>query len=176
MGFITGALIGAGSFLIGKLISTGKEMYRDDLITKKELEEIKAKSKAFESLVNYNKHKLDLAYDLEIQFLDRVMELLDNTYSLTEKLIDKVDALDDNSPKIHFYIETVKNIQERAMQLLGTLNSDEGKYYNSISIRDASVSMIDFHNETAIGSRDTQEKNRDDLISILPSLPKLPKK
>lgn len=176
MGLLAGMLIGAGVALAGKLCSTGKEMYRDNLISQKELEEINAKSKAFERFIEYHKQQINLAYDLEVKFLDHLNEIIDKSYKTLDKIIDKVDALDDNSPKIHFYINTMTEFQQNISKIVSVLNNN-GKYYNNNMLETTRVQMIDYHSETDIGTRDTSEKESNLLnFSEFPELPKLPRK
>lgn len=176
MALLTSALIGAGCFLAGKLLSTGKEMYRDNLISKKELEEIKAKSEAFEKLLNHHTHKIELAYNLEMRFLDDLNIMIERAYGYVDKCMDHVEQLDDNSPKIHFYMSHMQQIYNNLNGVISFLGQ-EGKYFNDNILQSTNVRMIDFNNETAIGNRETQEKESDHYIPGLPfpQLPKLPK-
>ncbi|MGL6168243.1 MAG: hypothetical protein ACRC0Y_08150, partial [Fusobacteriaceae bacterium] len=132
MSFIIGSLIGAGiGALVGKLASTGKEMYRDNLISQKEMEEIKAKSKAFEQLINHYKDRLDKAYNLEVLFLEKTSFLIETTNKQISDCLSTVGKLDDNSPKLEFYMKSFLELQNGVRELTRVLHSSEAKYFNN---------------------------------------------
>ncbi|MGL5051794.1 MAG: hypothetical protein ACRC6A_02095 [Fusobacteriaceae bacterium] len=86
-----------------------------------------------------------------------------------------VGKLDDNSPKLEFYMKSFLELQNGVRELTRVLHSSEAKYFNNGLLKNTDIGMIDFHNETNIGTREKQETKEESLISILPILTKLPR-
>ncbi|MGL4867876.1 MAG: hypothetical protein ACRC4S_04350 [Cetobacterium sp.] len=163
------------SYVIGKLASTGKEMYRDNLISEKELQEIRAKSKAFEQVVEHYKNKLDKAYNLEVLFLENTKNLIETTNKQIDLCLNIVEKLDDNSPKIEFYMKSVLELQSGVRDMMKELSRSEGKYFNDNTLKSTNIGILDFHNETNIGTREKEESREDSFMSVLPILKKISK-
>lgn len=173
MSFIAGALISAGTYLIGKAMSTGKEMNRDNLITQKEMEEIKAKSKAFHELIEYSKYKLDKAYNLEMEMINFHKQSLELAHYNIQNCLKAVEKLEDtNLNKLEYYRDALS----RAYEDLRNLRIKNLDYFNEKLLENNKIGMVDFHNSTEIGTRESKkDKEEPSLIEVISKIP-LPKK
>lgn len=141
LGILT--LIGAG---LATLCSTARDMYKDNLITKKELAEIEAKEKAFSKLIDHKSKIVDRAFDLEMEVLSCRGYIIDKIVYLTERF----EKLNDEI-KINAYFNLISSL----IQQLNNLITQNPKYFTKEFIESNSVKMIDFHNNTQIGESTT---------------------
>ncbi len=151
-----GLLLGGAIAVVGMLCNTSKQMHENHLITKKELAEIEAKSKAFEQFVKYHQNTIDRAYDLEKELLS----IAKNNLESANMLMDKIVGLDENSKKIELFHTYICQIIEGSTAIL--LNNP--KYFNETLFKNCEVSSIDFHHSTEIG-KNCSSSQKDNLLS-----------
>lgn len=144
LGIAIAATVGV---IAGKLCSTARDMNSDGLITRKELAEIEAKSKAFSEYIEYNKTKLKISYDYQIEILNYKKDLVDNLKLLSIKLLE----IDDKSPKLQIFSESIFGIREEIKEM--------NQYLNVDFLETTQIQMTDFHNSTEIGGKTTNYKS-----------------
>ncbi|GEM_PF-5870269 len=141
------AILGFAAGMITTVCSTARDMYKDNLISKKELAEIEAKSKAFKEIMGLKKHTLGCAFKLEMRWLDHKDKLLDNITAL----LDKFDK-SRNERHLEFYAGRIKQMQDTYSLLL----TEDPKYFHDRLLEQNGHELIEFHNDTQIGSGTTK--------------------
>jgi len=151
-----GLLVTAAVGIVGTLCSTARDMYSDNLISKKELAEIEAKSKAFTAVVEYETNKVNNAFELELKEIELRDKYIGDFLDKIIFLIEKLDTVEEGT-RFTLYYNQISTLQDSLNELI----TSDPKYFTNELIEKSKVQMIDTHHQTQIGVSSTNYSSSD---------------
>lgn len=137
-------VIGAVAIGTVSILNVFRDMRRDGLVSKKELAEIEAKSKAFSESIRLVSKAVDKTYDLEKVALENKRFLIEQLGLVLERAADMSVETPAEEKKLERYLQQTTIIMEGITQ--------GPQYFNSSMLEKMSIVFPEFNQSTEIGN------------------------